>query len=119
MKRIASPIPVNVLGVEYDSFKTMGCAFSYKCTNPRCGYEATISGRKDFGFCGEVESMVCLDCKELMDVLTAPAPNLKPIKPRCDECKGKNLRKFYPDRTRCPRCGSRLKKDTNSDIMWD
>ena len=60
----------------------MGFAYSYKCTNAECVYEATISGGKDFGFCGEVESMVCLDCKELMDVLTAPAPDLKPIEPR-------------------------------------
>ena len=29
----------------------MGCADSYKCTNPKCGYEATISGGgKDFEF---------------------------------------------------------------------
>jgi predicted nucleic acid-binding Zn ribbon protein len=97
----------------------MGSAYSYKCTNSECGYEATISGGKSCGFCGEVESMTCLDCKELMDVLTAPAPDLKPIEPRCDECKGQNLKKFYSGRTRCPKCGSRLKKDTNSDIMWD
>jgi predicted nucleic acid-binding Zn ribbon protein len=97
----------------------MGHAFSYKCTNPDCGYEATISGGKSCGFCGEVESMTCLDCKELMDVLTAPSPELKPIEPRCDECKGQNLKKFYSGRTRCPKCGSKLKKDTNLDIMWD
>ena len=97
----------------------MGSAFSYKCANPECGYEATISGGKSCGFCGEVESMTCLDCKELMDVLIAPAPKLKPIEPRCDECKGQNLKKFYSGRTRCPKCGSRLKKDTNSDILWD
>jgi len=97
----------------------MGCADSYKCTNPNCGYEATISGGKDCGFCGEVESMVCLDCKEWMDVLIAPAPKLKPIEPRCDECKGQNLKKFYPGRTRCPKCGSKMKKDPYSMIMWD
>ena len=60
----------------------MGFAYSYKCTNAECGYEATISWGKDFVFCGEEESMVCLDCKELMGVLTAPAPDLKPIEPR-------------------------------------
>ena len=97
----------------------MGSAYSYKCTNSECGYETTISGGKDFGFCGEVESMVCLDCKELMNVLIAPAPKLKPIEPRCDECKGQNLKKFYSGRTRCPKCGSRLEKDPNSDILWD
>jgi uncharacterized protein with PIN domain len=54
-----------------------------------------------------------------MDVLTAPAPDLKPIEPRCDECKGQNLKKFYPGRTRCPKCGARLRKDPNSDVLWD
>jgi predicted nucleic acid-binding Zn ribbon protein len=97
----------------------MGSAFSYQCTNPECAYEATVSGGKDCGFCGEVESMVCLDCKELMDVLTAPAPDLKPIEPRCGECKGQNLKKFHPGKTRCPKCGARLRKDPNSDVLWD
>jgi len=63
--------------------------------------------------------MVCLDCKELMNVLTAPSPGLKPIEPRCDECKGQNLRKFYPDRTRCPKCGSKIKQDPDFMVMWD
>jgi len=99
----------------------MGSAFSYKCTNPDCGYEATISGGKDWGFCGEFESMLCIDCKELMDVLTAPAPDLKPIEPRCGECNGRNLKKFYPGRTRCPKCGSKIKEDPDSKVvvMWD
>ena len=97
----------------------MGSAYSYKCTNPECGHEATISGGKSCGFCGEVESMVCLDCKELMDVLTAHAPDLKPIEPRCNECKGKNLKKFYPGRTRCPKCRSKMKQDPDSMVMWD
>jgi hypothetical protein len=63
--------------------------------------------------------MVCLDCKELMDVLTAPAPDLKPIEPRCNECKGKNLRKFYPGRTGCPKCGSKMKRDPSTLVRWD
>jgi predicted nucleic acid-binding Zn ribbon protein len=97
----------------------MGSAYSYKCTNSDCGHEATISGGKDCGFLGEVESMVCLDCKELMDVLVAPAPKLKPIEPRCDECKGQNLKKFYPGRTGCPKCGSKIKRDPSTLVRWD
>jgi len=97
----------------------MGSAYSYKCTNSECGYEATISGGKDCGFLGEVESMVCLDCKELMDVLTAPAPDLKPIEPRCDKCMGRNLKKFYSSRTGCPKCGSKIKRDPSTLVRWD
>ena len=63
--------------------------------------------------------MVCLDCREWMDVLTAPSPDLKPIEPRCDECKGQNLKKFYSGRTRCPKCGSKMKKDPDSMVLWD
>jgi predicted nucleic acid-binding Zn ribbon protein len=96
----------------------MGCRFDYSCSNPSCGYEATVSGGKDMGFCGEVETMVCLDCKEMMDVLTAAAPDLKPAEGKCDECGGKNLKVFHPGKTRCPKCGARLKKSGDFKL-WD
>jgi len=96
----------------------MGCCFDYKCSNPSCGYEATVSGGKDMGFCGEVETMVCLDCKELMDVLTAAAQDLKPVEKKCNECEGKNLKVFHPGKTRCPKCGARLKKSEDFNL-WD
>lgn len=97
----------------------MGSGCHYKCTNADCGYEAAISGGRDWGFCGAVESMVCLDCKELMDVLTAPVPDLTPIQPTCEECEGTNLRKFVYGRTRCPKCKATLKRDDDSHYMWD
>jgi len=100
----------------------MGFCFEYKCTNPACGYASTVSGGKDFGFCGEVETMVCLDCKELVDVLVAePAatpPGLKPVERKCAECGNKNLKKFHSGKTRCPKCGSRLKKSEDFNL-WD
>jgi predicted nucleic acid-binding Zn ribbon protein len=96
----------------------MGRCFEFKCSNPSCGYEATVSGGKDFGFCGEVEAMVCLDCKEMMDVLTAAAPDLKPVERKCDECGGKNLKVFHSGKTRCPKCGARLKKSEDFNL-WD
>ena len=100
----------------------MGFCFEYKCTNPACGYASTVSGGKDFGFCGEVETMVCLDCKELMDVLVAePAATpsgLKPVERKCAECGGKNLKKFHSGKTRCPKCGSRLEKSKDFNL-WD
>jgi hypothetical protein len=55
----------------------MGRCFEFKCSNPSCGYVATVSGGKDMGLCGEVETMVCLDCEKLMDFLPAAMPNLK------------------------------------------
>jgi hypothetical protein len=97
----------------------MGACFDYRCSNPSCGYEATVSGGRDMGFCGEVQTMVCLDCKELMNVLTAPAPHLKPVKPKCDECGGRKLELFVEGKTPCPKCGSRLDKDEDSMKLWD
>ncbi len=100
----------------------MGFCFEYQCTNPACGFASTVSGGKDFGFCGEVETMVCLDCKELLDVLVAePAATpsgLKLVERKCDECGGKNLKKFHSGKTRCPKCGFRLKKSEDFNL-WD
>ena len=74
----------------------MGNGCSYKCTNSDCGYEAMISGG-----------------------LVAPAPDLKPIQPKCGECEGTNLRKFFYGRTRCPKCRAKLKRDADSGYEWD
>ncbi len=97
----------------------MGRCFEFKCSNPSCGYEATVSGGKDMGFCGEVETMVCLDCKELMDVLTAAAPDLKAVERKCDECGGKNLKVFRFGKTVCPKCSGKLDRDEDSMVLWD
>ena len=97
----------------------MGKGFEFKCSSPGCGYEAMVSGGKDMGFCGEVETMVCLDCKELMDVLTAAAPDLKPVERKCDECGGKNLKVFQLGKTGCPKCGGKLDRDEDSMVLWD
>jgi uncharacterized OB-fold protein len=54
----------------------------------------------------------------MMDVLTAAAPELKPAEGKCDECGGKNLKVFHPGKTRCPKCGARLKKSGDFKL-WD
>jgi predicted nucleic acid-binding Zn ribbon protein len=68
------------------------------------------------GFCGEVQTMVCLDCKELMNVLTAAASDLKAVERKYDECGGKNLKVFRSGKTRCPKCGAWLKKSDNFNL---
>lgn len=73
-------------------------------------------------FC-KVETMVCVDCKELMDVeiaRTAPTKTgFRAVKKKCGECGSENLKKFYIGKTRCPKCGAKLDKDEDSMILWD
>jgi uncharacterized paraquat-inducible protein A len=101
----------------------MGNAYECQCVNPACGYEAVISGGKAFGMLSKVETMVCLDCKELRDVeiaRTAPTKSgFKAMKKKCGECGSVKLRKFYKSKTRCPKCGGRLKTNYDAWILWD
>jgi len=52
----------------------MGRTYEFQC--PLCQYRAKISGGADSGLHCEVQTVACLDCRELMDVFT---------KLRCEE----------------------------------
>jgi hypothetical protein len=52
----------------------MGRTYQFQC--PQCHYSAKISGGADSGLHCEVQTVHCLDCRELMDVF---------IKLRCEE----------------------------------
>jgi len=45
----------------------MGTHYLFGCSN--CGYTAEVSGGKDCGFFATVRTMLCTDCRELVDVL--------------------------------------------------
>jgi len=46
----------------------MGRTFHFEC--PQCHYRAKVSGGADGGLHCEVRTVVCRDCRELMDVFT-------------------------------------------------
>jgi hypothetical protein len=46
----------------------MGRTFHFEC--PQCHYRAKISGGSDSGVHCEIQTVVCRDCRELLDVFT-------------------------------------------------
>jgi hypothetical protein len=49
-------------------FRRMGRTYHFEC--PQCQYRAKVSGGVDSGVHCEVQTVVCLDCRELQDVFT-------------------------------------------------
>ena len=45
----------------------MGEEYLFRCN--QCSYEAFISGGLDFGFVAVTHTMICHDCRKLVDVL--------------------------------------------------
>ena len=45
----------------------MGTTSRFTCDD--CGYSASVSGGRDFGFMAVVQTTTCQDCRELVDVL--------------------------------------------------
>jgi len=60
----------------------MGRTYQFDC--PHCQYHARISGGADEGIHCAVQTMVCLDCRQLFDVVTRvrKLPETAPDKPR-------------------------------------
>jgi len=55
----------------------MGRTYLFEC--PKCGYRAKVAGGSTRGFYFAVQTILCYDCKELHDSVTAlktPAPGL-------------------------------------------
>jgi Zn-finger nucleic acid-binding protein len=46
----------------------MGRSYWFEC--PNCGYRANVSGRADRGLSFCVQTILCLDCKELYDAVS-------------------------------------------------
>ena len=104
----------------------MGKAYNYKCDN--CGYSAIVSGGRDFGFVAVVKTMICEDCKNLVDVLigrhgkdgaTGDIEYDRKLN-ICPICAGKNL-KAWPTNHTCPRCSANMIRSRNGSdvILWD
>ena len=46
----------------------MGRSYNFECS--KCGYRAVVSGRADRGLNVAVQTIVCRDCKQLLDAVT-------------------------------------------------
>ena len=101
----------------------MGSQSEFKCD--KCGYIAHVSGGPDRGMVAFVETMVCADCKELVDVLVAIEGPDGPVKDpsraedfdRCPECRGKSVTSWPKERP-CPKCGGHVSQGEEF-LLWD
>ena len=77
----------------------MGSKSGYRCRG--CGYEAIVSGGPDIGMVIRTQTMTCLDCRELVDVITGfHFENERDDDiGRCPKCKGRRLKEWGEGRT--------------------
>ena len=116
----------------------MGALYCFDCLS--CGYTATISGGKDCGMFSVVRTMLCNDCKELVNVfigvhgkeykdLTSLEKNLRSkgiFKDysnsfrKCPKCHKDNFLEYWNLKKRpCPNCGSNMHRKKETKLLWD
>jgi Zn finger protein HypA/HybF involved in hydrogenase expression len=102
----------------------MGSRYDYICS--KCGYTVQVSGGMGVGMSAiVVDSMVCDDCKEVVDVSVGSCTNVRPLANEpddsmkvCPTCNGVNVRKW--SRKRCPKCRSGyMQPDYSTKVLWD
>ncbi len=100
----------------------MGRLFEFGCEH--CGYQAEVSGGEDAGYLIVTRTMICLDCKEVVDVVVGEShPGSLgsdiDIVGRCLRCRGRQVVP-WPQSRPCPKCGRRMNKlDTGRVCFWD
>ncbi len=102
----------------------MGTTYSFHC--PKCGYEATVSGGRDYGFVAVVRTMICADCNDLVDVLIGREGNDGPTGDAefdkdlniCPKCRGTHVKSWSAKRG-CPRCEEPMERSKDNVILWD
>jgi len=101
----------------------MGTLFEFRCN--KCDYTAEVSGGKDCGMVAVVRTMVCRNCRELVDVtigrrgregLTGDADYDRGIG-ICPRCNGAEVTSWGRSRP-CPRCDGKMRKG-ESTVLWD
>jgi len=99
----------------------LGARYEFTC--PKCGYRAEVSGSLDCGFQAVSITVLCEDCKELLDVFLEDIKSYElpsgwtPDKVDCPVSKDHVVRIWeYPDE--CPRCRSQMKRQ-DITVMWD
>ena len=122
------------MSTRYGANRRMGTWYEFVCES--CDYAAEVSGGADTGMLVSVLTMTCLDCEQLVDVITRvhdPHVSADSVG-RCPECKGRNLEPWVPAGVsgreqparpaggpqpgRCPRCGSTMGHGSLM-ALWD
>jgi hypothetical protein len=70
-----------------------------------------VSGRDDAIFAGHTTTILCLDCKELMDVMCGTFKGKK-VAIRCDRSRKHEWVRWESGGS-CPKCGGRMKQGEN------
>jgi hypothetical protein len=122
----------------------MGKTYLFECG--LCHYRVKVSGGADAGVDCYVQTVVCLDCRELFDVFTRVRRQSNPVgkfrvlnleippaaltgsparkkgwqkfDPTCP-FEGKHRVQVWRDPGRCPRCGNYLEKSGLPFRVWD
>ena len=115
-------------------FNYMGTWYTFEC--PSCGYSAVVSGGRDWGMAAVVQTMVCSDCKDVVDVIIGEEGEVYPriqsdskeqdlypakIFPSdsfyvCPNCKNANMTNW--ENHTFPKCQEIMVK-TDDEILWD
>ena len=102
----------------------MGTLKRFDC--PACGYSACVSGGLDYGFMTVVQTMICEDCRDVVDVLVGQMGHVGPTgDPEydarlnlCPECRGIRLSAWVNERP-CPRCAEPMTESSEPVANWD
>ena len=100
----------------------MGATYQFRCGS--CAYEARVSGGDDAGMIVSTTTILCEDCEELYDVVTArrargpeEEPDPGSIEPRCPKSKRHSFR-LWEQPGPCPRCGNKMTMGEEM-ALWD
>src|SRR5437763_16988547 len=111
----------------------MGERFTFTCES--CGYSALVSGAGDAGEAICTQTILCFDCKVLMDIVTAATRaeaeeldlelldkiekfHLWKVRMKCENDGDHRWREWNaPDI--CPKCGNQMPQGLGPMMLWD
>src|SRR5437764_8579092 len=98
----------------------MGMRVDFIC--PGCGYSAHISGGADSRMHAATQTILCLDCRDLYDVVAStgyPTNAPKGIPLKCPNSPAHAI-KVWEHPGPCPNCGQTMTHNENGTVtMWD
>lgn len=96
----------------------VGAYYQFQCSG--CKYTAEVSGGEDCGFKTRTRTMICPDCKALVDVITGGTGvvDAQDLIDKCPNCKSAGVLPWDSGQQPCPKCGKRMKKGSLV-ALWD